>query len=71
MSSQEEIEFSRHALDQMRERNISQELILDVIHSPDRLHEQTDSLLQAIKRVRRDQRDYLLVGDIPTPLEWC
>lgn len=61
MSLEEEIVFSRHAVDQMHERNISGEDVREMIRFPDHLREQRDGLMRAMRRLTRDHQRYLCV----------
>ena len=56
-----EIIFSKHAKDQMIERNISKDDILSVILNPDKIIRQSAGRSRVIKSIRKNNKDYLLI----------
>ena len=57
----EDITFSRHALNQMGERGINQNEIIETIRSPEYTSKQDTKRTRAVKRLRRNGKEYLLV----------
>lgn len=55
------ISFSRHAMEQMRERNIGREAIHEVLAHPERRYTQTDGLVRAMGFITRHNKRYLLM----------
>ena len=58
----EEIVFSRHALRQMQEKNIAPAEIIDALHFPDKIRQQTSLKLRAVKTIKRNKKRYLLIA---------
>jgi len=54
-----EIEFSKHALDQMVRRDISTEMVLSLVHQPDSIFDQDETIRIYTKLVDEDSRIYL------------
>jgi len=53
--------YSQHALNQMRERDISKREISFILNKPDGLVEQSSGKFQAVKLVIKNSRPFLLV----------
>ena len=55
-----EISFSRHALSQLEARNIAKQAVIDAVKSPDKIFSQSVRRSQAIKRIEKLGKSYLL-----------
>lgn len=53
--------FSRHAIYQIKERNIDEEQIFLAVFKPDKLIYCPDGKIQFLKRIRRSGKTYLLI----------
>lgn len=55
------IKFSSHARYQIKQRNISRELVIKVVSNPDKLKFQEPNRVRAFKKIDRSGRGYILV----------
>lgn len=55
------ISFSKHALYQLKERNLSRELAIETIENPSAIVEQENNRFRAVKLIRRSNKDFLTV----------
>ena len=55
------ISFSKHALYQLKERDLSQTLALETLNKPDKILQQTDGRFRAIKLVRKSNKNYVMM----------
>ncbi|MBI3589568.1 MAG: DUF4258 domain-containing protein [Candidatus Liptonbacteria bacterium] len=53
--------FSSHARYQINERNISSQVVLDVVAKPDKVKTQSNLRKQALKKITYHNKKYLLV----------
>ena len=55
------IVFSKHARYQMKERNISEDEVIVVIINPDEIISQVQQKFQAVKSIKRNDKEYLII----------
>lgn len=55
------ITFSDHARTQMRERNLSEDMVLRVMENPDKVVRQSGNRLAAQKLIGKNGKKYLLI----------
>ena len=55
------ITFSKHAIIQLKERNVSRDQIKESFRSPDKIIKQSPNRFRLLKIVQKQGKDYLLV----------
>lgn len=54
--------FSKHAIFQIKERNLSKTEIFSAVSKPDKILPQSQEKFQAIKLIKRNSRKYLIIA---------
>lgn len=57
----DKIIFSRHAILQLKERNLSKAEIISVLINPDKIIPQPPQKFRAVKSIKRGDKSYLLI----------
>mgnify|MGYP001602231423 FL=1 len=53
--------FSNHALEQIKERNLSRDKVKEIVRKPDKIIQQSYVRFRAIRLLRRRKKSYLMI----------